>query len=441
MLVAMVVVGTWVASSIRQTVIQNSAINAVEFVENFIVPIGQELAHGPDLSEPAIRALEEILARPNVDGRLVSYKLWSPDGRVVHASNPSIIGQSFPPGHEFLAAAGGQVAASYETLDAEESAAEARLDVPLLEVYMPLRELWTNEIIGVVEFYEDAADLRTELFNAHVKSWAIVGATFLSSGLFLFGIVQAGGRTIRQQSEMLRDQLELTRRISAQNADLQRRAISASARATVQFERMLRQLGADLHDGPAQYLALAALRLDDAMDTGAAGAGLKSELRASLDHAMREIRLLSRGLALPDLDGQTLEGLMRRAVQAHREKVPTVVTLHVGEGADVPLAYATKLCIYRFLQEGLSNAARHAPTAAVALSCEAVAGRVTLVLADDGPGFDPAQVRVIRPEGGQGLMGLRDRVESIGGTLDIASAPRTGTRLTISLPLEEDQAR
>ena len=441
MTVAMLIVGTWVASSIRQTIVQNAALNAVEFVENFITPIGQELAHGDTLSDPAILALEEILARPSVSERVLSYKLWSPDGRVVHASNPEIIGQVFSPSHEFLAAVAGEVSASYESLDAPESAAEARMDTPLLEVYMPLRELWTSEIIGVVEFYENASKLRTELFNARLKSWAIVGATFVASGLLLFGIVQAGGRTIREQSEMLKAQLDLTQRIGAQNAELQRRAVSASARATVQFERMLRQLGADLHDGPAQYLALAALRLDDAIERGDARTGLGSEIRASLDHAMREIRLLSRGLALPDLDTQTPGTLIRRAVDAHREKVPSDVTLDVQMGPDVVLGHAQKLCIYRFLQESLSNAARHAPGAAVRVTCKAGGDQLVLTVADNGPGFDPAQVRRLRAEGGQGLTGLQDRLESIGGTLTIASAPGQGTELTISLPIEELQGK
>lgn len=440
MLVAMITVGSWVASVIRQTVVQSAAINAVEFVENFISPIGQELAHSDRLSDPAVRALAEIRARPNVADRVLSYKIRSPEGRIVHASNPDIIGQTFDPGPEFLSAVAGHVAASYERLDAPESAAEARLNVALLEVYMPVREIWTNEIIGVVEFYENATGLRDDLFDAHLKSWLIVGATFVASGLLLFGIVQAGGRTIRAQSELLRAQLDLTQRISGQNADLQRRAVTASARATAQSERMLRQLGADLHDGPAQYLALAALRLDDALGSEAGQQSLKAEIRASLDQAMRELRLLSRGLALPDLDAQSLEHLITRAVRGHRQKMPSEVALTFeGDGNLLP-GYAQKLCVYRFLQEGLSNAARHAPGAGVSVTCTAQAGQVALKLLDSGPGFDPTQAQRLRPDGGQGLMGLRDRVESIGGTLTINSSPGAGTELTIILPLEEPVA-
>ena len=60
-----------------------------------------------------------------------------------------------------------------------------------------------------------------------------------------------------------------------------------------------------------------------------------------------------------------------------------------------------------------------------------------VVLSDDGPGFDPAVALRLRAEGGQGLLGLVDRLESIGGTMTIGSVPGQGTTLSIRVPTEE----
>ena len=437
MIVAMLIVGYWVSSKIQATVVHNSAANAAEFVDNFVAPIGQELALSDDLSEPAKRALVEIFERTSLSERIVSYKIWIPEGRIVYASNPDAIGMVIEPDDELLEALQGQVAASFKGLDSAENRAEAQLGMPLLEVYLPLREVWTDEVIAVIEFYERADKLESELFRATLNSWLIVGSTFLVSGMLLFGIVQAGGQKIRRQSELLKAQLKETRRIGEQNAMLQKKAVTASARASAKSERTLRQLGADLHDGPAQYLSLAALRLDDAFSGSDRNMATRDEVRQSLDSAMREIRILSRGLALPDLDAQKLGTLIAQAVQSHRHRTGSDISLTIEGDTNLEVGYAQKLCVFRFLQEALSNAARHAADAPVSVKCRIQSDFVEVVVADSGPGFDTSKALHVRAEGGQGLLGLIDRIESIGGSMDIDSQMPGGTSLTIRLPIEE----
>lgn len=439
MVAAMLIVGSWVANTIRDAVVQHSALSAAQLVENLISPIGQELALSSRLSEPARLALDELFAQPPLQDRVVSYKIWLPDGTVAYASNPEIVGKRFEPGDDLRAALRGEIHASYEYPDAEENRAEAALGVPLLEVYMPLHEDWTNEIIGAVEFYERNDALPGDLFRTRMRGWLVVGATFLVSGVLLFGIVQAGGRTIRRQEAMLREQLELTRRISDQNAQLQRRATTASARAVAKSERMMRQLGSDLHDGPAQYLSLAALRLDEVLPPTPEAREAAAEIRAALDTAMAEIRLLSRGLLLPDLDELDLPAVIARAVSAHERASGSKVSVSIAETCPDAPGYAQKLCVFRVLQETLSNAARHAPGAAVRVACAAEGGALRLSIEDDGPGFDPEAALRPRSEGGQGLIGLRDRAESIGGSLAIESRSGAGTRIVLTLPLEQEE--
>ena len=81
-----------------------------------------------------------------------------------------------------------------------------------------------------------------------------------------------------------------------------------------------------------------------------------------------------------------------------------------------------------------SNAARHAPDAPVAISVTVDPDAVRAQARDRGPGFDPASALRIRPDGGEGLAGLRDRAESIGAQLEITAAPGAGTILVLTLP-------
>ena len=437
MLVAMILVGNWVAKRIEDSVVQNSGTSAALFMESFIAPLSQELADTDTLSPPARQALAEIFQGTSLGERVVSYKIWLPSGFVVHASDPTLIGQTFDPSSDMIQASTGQVAASFEDLNDLEDEAEAALGVPLLEVYSPIRQLWTGDIIAVAEFYEVGTQLADDIIDARRTSWLVVGSSFLVSGLLLFGIVQAGGRTIGRQRQTFTEQLEKTKAISQQNARLRQRVVAASARAVAQTEQAIRRIGSDLHDGPAQYLSLASLRLDNALSDPAAAKKDVTLVRDSLEKALDELRIISRGLALPDLDTLGVRTLIDRAVKDHHRQTGMDIETDVVDRPDAPLNYAQKLCVFRFLQESLSNATRHAKVTQVTVSARMDKQNLTVSVADLGIGFDTAEPRQLRTDGGQGLLGLKDRAESIGGTMTIASTPGNGTTLTLTLPYDE----
>ena len=437
MIAAMFFVGNWVAQRIEDAVVQNSASSAALYMESFISPLGQELEETDTLSAPARQALAEIFDGTTLGERIVSYKIWMSNGRIVHASDLALIGKIFAPSDELRQAWAGSVAASFEDLNDLENTAEASLGVSLLEVYSPIRQAWTGEVIAVAEFYEIADKLGADLRNARRTSWLVVGGTFLASGVLLFGIVQAGGRTIRFQRQSLKAQLQTTEKVSTQNASLRQRVVAASSRATAQTERAIRRIGSDLHDGPAQYLSLASLRLDEALGQRETPSNDATLVREALDKALDELRIISRGLALPDLDGLELRTLIARAVDDHNRQTGLTVDVDLTGTDDIALNYAQKLCVFRFLQETLSNASRHAQVNEVALRAHLDQSDLVVTIADAGRGFDADQPRQVRTDGGQGLFGLTDRAESIGGHLAIASKPGAGTTLTLTLPLEE----
>jgi signal transduction histidine kinase len=85
--------------------------------------------------------------------------------------------------------------------------------------------------------------------------------------------------------------------------------------------------------------------------------------------------------------------------------------------------------VYRIVQEALANAARHSGAPQARVSITRGDGRLTVVVADEGRGFDLAEV----PESGIGLAGMLERSRLLGGQLSIESAPDAGTRVTVSL--------
>ena len=210
----------------------------------------------------------------------------------------------------------------------------------------------------------------------------------------------------------------------------------ASQRVTALNERYLRRIGADLHDGPAQLVALAALRLDSPVLSDPATPAEKREreisgMRASLDEAMREIRNICNGLVLPHIESAELPEILQLAVRAHEQRTETVVALsHEGSRA---LSPSEKICIYRFVQEALNNGFRHAGGTGQSVTQYFEAGRLVVQVSDNGPGFDQV---VARPEG-LGLAGLRERVESLGGRFAIHSSA-AGTTVMMSLTTQEE---
>ncbi|TIV05978.1 MAG: sensor histidine kinase, partial [Mesorhizobium sp.] len=123
------------------------------------------------------------------------------------------------------------------------------------------------------------------------------------------------------------------------------------------------RIGADLHDGPAQLVALAALRMDSpALVDPATSSTLREAeiagIHKTLGEAMREIRGICNGLVLPQIEAQAIADILRLAVAEHERRTSTNVLLTLPERLP-ELGTSEKISIYRFVQEGLNNAFRH----------------------------------------------------------------------------------
>lgn len=433
----MLTIGAWVSNEIEDSVTRNSAISAALYMESFIAPLSQELARDELLSSESRAQLLDLLREPSVAERIVSVKIWKKGGLVAFSTNPDLMGERFEPTENLKQAWTGLLVASFDDLDHQEAASERAKDIPLLEIYNPIHSRRTGEVIAVAEFYQNAQELQDDLFSARLTSWAIVGLVTAVTFALLFGIVRQGSNTIARQNRELQGRLEEITRFSEQNKALRQRIQAASLRASALNERLLRRTSAELHDGPAQALALASLRLDSLANSAKQGAGEDEfgVIRQSLDDALEGIRLICRGLTLPELEGRSLADSVQLAVSAHERRTGTSVTLTMDSAAASArgIGQSTLICIYRFLQEGLMNAYRHAEGHGQRVKVRLGGSEIEAIVEDDGPGFEASSLNLTA---GLGLSGLRERIESTGGEFRIEAAPGHGTRLVMRLPTE-----
>ena len=302
-------------------------------------------------------------------------------------------------------------------------------------------------MLGAAEFYQTTDELDAAMASARLRSWGVVIATALAMYLLLFGIVRRASRTMVAQRQELRDRVDELSALLATNARLDATVRRAAARTTALNEQFLKRVAADLHDGPAQDLGFAQMRVQSMVPPSAGdGAGsvtvAASDLdavRSAVDTAMADLRSISSGMQLPDLETLSAGEVAARAVRDFERKTGAGVawTLQGGPAAaTLPL----KIAVYRVLQELLANGYRHAGGAGQRVDVAQGPDEIVLEVGDSGPGFDVA--RETRANGG-GLAGVRERVAVLGGSVDVHSVPGAGTLARVRLPThrtEDDDA-
>lgn len=295
---------------------------------------------------------------------------------------------------------------------------------------MVIRADLTGEIIAVAEFYEKAEDLKAHLNAAQLQSWFVTGIVLVLIFAGFSTVIRDGSRTIEVQRN------ELTQRIAELSDSMLKRKklrerIERGARNVIEEnERFQRMVGSELHDRPAQSISLALLRLD-AVENAADNTEVNA-IRAALKDAMRDIRGISAGLLLPNTENLDLAGSLRETICDHEMKTRSRVAFESRNlPADCP-GYA-RICICRFVQEGLANAYRHAGGQGQSVFVEGDEIGIRAHVSDAGPGIIEAETAEYGTP--LGLVGLRWRFESIRGTFTVSSKIGGGTTLSAWLPL------
>lgn len=213
------------------------------------------------------------------------------------------------------------------------------------------------------------------------------------------------------------------------------RLFDRSARLGAVEER--NRLARELHDTLAQGLTATGLQLESAeafLETGSETEKARSALSRALDLTrsnLEEARRSVLDLRAAPLEGRSLPEALEILV-GRWEAETGVAARFVAVNRGHPLPPSVEVALYRVCQEALTNVARHAGAGHVTVRLVATPGTVSLTVEDDGRGFDPSRFAKDR----QGLVGMRERVEMLGGTLDLRSRPGEGTRVEAAVPLE-----
>ncbi|MDY3561756.1 PAS domain S-box protein [Gemmata sp. JC673] len=244
---------------------------------------------------------------------------------------------------------------------------------------------------------------------------------------------------LRQSRDLLEEKVaartqELAAALESRASEMLRRTEFARRLGTAQEEERQR-LARDLHDTVGQTLTGLAL---------AAAAGQLEQVRRLADELSRELHDVAVRLRPTALDDLGLAAAARElaAEWSARAKVPVDFQAVGPAGDRLPREIETAL--YRVVQEALTNAARYAGARRVAVVVGRRGDEAVAVIEDDGYGFDPESVpRAAIPgrRGGLGLIGMRERVDLLGGELEIDSAPGSGTTIIARIPLGELEGR
>ena len=247
------------------------------------------------------------------------------------------------------------------------------------------------------------------------------------------GVVVAHDRT-GPDPRFTDDDLRLAETLASRAAigvDLSERVSRDAVRRVVEAQELERKrLARELHDETGQALTSILLGLKPLEDvTSGSGREAVAALRELVVSTLQDVRRLAVELRPSALDDLGLVPAIDRLAQSFGESGLRVdVEAHIGEGR---LSEPVETTLYRIVQEALTNVAKHAEARHLSITLTRKNGSVVAIIEDDGKGFDPNAVE----SNGLGLLGMRERLALVGGTLRVEAAAGAGTTIAAEVPL------
>jgi len=419
---AMALLGAWIGRSLQASVAEGVATTAADTIESLIEHQFKGMSLDDPLSSQDQARLEEIFTIANdfESARLLQIRIFGLDGRVVFSSVGPLT--SDPKTSEVReTASSGKVSAKITTLELGAVGPVTSHPIEVLQIFAPLHADDANTVAAVAELYYSTKSLLAIEWQTQLSVWtvvALIGAG-LTGVLYLF--VGYASKTITRQRERLASNLTSSRALLHENQALKDASDALRASASIANESLLARVGSDIHDGPIQLLTLIILRLTKtggrarSARTGTATIGQTTIALAT--QAINDLRNISVGLVLPELEARGIEATMKLAIERHEGLTGVAVTRefsHLPEEVSAEI----KVCAYRVLQEGLNNAFRHGEPNGQVVKAFGQEGMLVIQVSNPVRNIESAS-----PDGnaiGLGLRGMRFRVESLGGTLEVA---------------------
>lgn len=239
---------------------------------------------------------------------------------------------------------------------------------------------------------------------------------------------------LNKQSEDLSEEIS---RLKREIVESRRRLKLVSRRLLDIQESERRHIARELHDEVGQALTALKIQLQTIQKDLSLPA-MTEKMRAGiglLDRLMDQVRNLSLDLRPSLLDDLGLKAALRWYTDRIRKDTGLEITIKINISEE-GLGPELDMVCFRIVQEALTNVARHAKADRVKIEIEADGSRVRLTVADDGNGFDLKEARRAAFAGKSlGLIGMMERVNLVGGVIDIDSSPGKGVRIEVVAPL------
>jgi len=246
------------------------------------------------------------------------------------------------------------------------------------------------------------------------------------------GVITAYDKAGAADARFTDDDVRLAETFAARAAvavELSERVERDALRRVVAAQELERQrLARELHDETGQALTSILLGLKQ-LD-GAESPDAVAELRELVVATLQDVRRLAVELRPKVLDDFGLVPALERLTQGFAEHTGISVDLETGGLTERP-PVEVETAIYRIVQESLTNVVKHAQASSVSVVVTRGDGRIKAVIEDDGKGFEPETV------GGEGvgLVGMRERIELLDGSLAVESSERSGTTVAVEVPV------
>ena len=316
-------------------------------------------------------------------------------------------------------------------LDTSEAAAVLlRRVVPsrtaILQILDRLSEL---QVLSQRRHEAEASALYSELQNRLL----VIGALAILVGLIVAGVATRQVSRLERQIDKQRTGEQRTRR------DLER----LSARLLTVQEEERRRLSRELHDEVGQ--ALTAIKMDvtvarrgidglQATETGARVVSWLEDARSIAENTLQSVRDLSQLLHPSMLDDFGLPEALRSYLRTFSKRTG-ISAQFIQTGKEQRLPQAMEVCVYRIVQEALTNVVRHSGARNAVVTLSQTDDGLDMTIDDDGHGIDQQVSRLGEPSTrGLGVIGMRERAQALGGTFALESGRVGGTRVAIHLP-------
>lgn len=303
------------------------------------------------------------------------------------------------------------------------------------------RDLWLVAGGGALFWAVSVALELHERVSAWTRAWERYQLDELPGVLLFLAVAMAwyAWRRVGESREQLQRRIDAEARLAETLAENRRLSLS---HIQVQEEER-KQLARELHDELGQHLnaiKINAVSLRDWSDNGRNVCmndvhGAARAIVEVTDHVQGIVRDMLRRLRPVGLDDLGLSAALEHLVQNWRTRHPAIaVALRIDAAVD-DLTEQENITLYRIVQESLNNVARHSRALRVSIALDRDARGVHLMISDDGAGAN--QWRAVS---GLGLMGMRERVEALGGSLEIMSKSGHGFLIEVAIPRTEKTA-